>query len=143
MTNTHRLLLTAVLGILPLTGMAAQPGSPFGWPYGHVLEQPVGPMADRSRDERAKFRARGQELSPQEEEAMLRELRQQWREVPPEARQQQRYELMERLRDRQRGRQEQEEGYGQGYESRNWERPDSGSRQWEQPATGGSRRGRR
>jgi hypothetical protein len=160
MSYKHRILIAALLGCLPLSGMAAEQPSPFGWSYGDASQRRIGPVADSSREERARFRSQLQQLPAGEREAVMRELRQQWQEVPPEERYKQREDWMKRNRDRhdpdqgqdaKRKKQPWEEGYGQGYESRQWERPDASSpferpenaRPFERPDFDAGGRGRR
>lgn len=144
---THILIL-ASLGLVPVTAMAESNSMRVN-PFAGAWEQPVARLAELTREERAKFRNQWQHLPAEEREAMLQELRQQWREVPPEERRQKREELMKRARDRddkdedrsrkQRG----EDGYGQGYESRQWDKPEYMPRPFERPDTSNSGRGRR
>lgn len=158
MKPVSRLLILAALASAPLTSLAeTYPQQPD--PFGGYWQNAAPKVAELTREERAKFRYQWQHLPPAEQEAMMRQLRQQWREVAPEDRQRYREELMKHNREREErkdGRKRstwEDEGYGQGYESRQWERPESGpgpfdrpdssARPFDRPDTGSGSRGRR
>lgn len=128
--TTRKLILTA-LAILAT-------GSAFAGDQFFLSGQTIGPVAELSAEERARFRDRWQQLPADERDAVRRQLRREWDTVPPEARPQQRRELMQRL-ERQpdpRGPSQSgyDDGYGQGYGTRPWDAPNN---------HGDGRRGRR
>lgn len=83
---------------------------------------PIGPLAELTPDERALFRERWREMSPEQRDAVRNRLRQEWQGLPPEQRQQRSQEIFERMRGRQLNGQGQDQtgdrGYGQGYGTR-------------------------
>jgi hypothetical protein len=116
MTATTRKLILTALAVLATGSALADPMPVFSGRY-------IGPVAELSAEERARFRDRWQQLPAEEREAMRRKLRQDWEAMPPEARQQQRRELMNKLEERRdrRGQSSQDDyeaGYGQGYGTR-------------------------
>jgi hypothetical protein len=149
MNRIFRILTLAALAWIPLASMAGNQSDGHG-PFGNYWDQPVRHLAELTREERARFRDQWQYLPPAEREAMLKELRQQWRETPPEERHRKQEEWMKRGRDRDdadrsRGRKQSgwEDGYGQGYEYRQWERPEDMQRPFERPEAASGGRGRR
>lgn len=127
--TTRKLILTALAVLASGTAFAGE--RPF------FTGQYIGPVAELSAEERARFRDRWQQLPADERDAMRRQLRQDWDNVPPEARQQRRKELMYRLEERRDQRHKNQDGandgYGQGY----------GTRFWGEPNNDDGRRGRR
>ena len=98
-------------------------------------------------EEQEWLRANWQRLSAEEREAVRRKLRKDWRETPPEQRLKHREDLVDRVVEQVRDKIPMPGpgygaagwgmpggGYGQGYETRQWEEPDSES---------GKNRGRR
>lgn len=124
--STVRKLIVATLAIVAAGPAAADD-------YGVFTGKYIGPVAELSAEERAWFHSRWQQMPPEARDAMRRKLREEWRETPPEERQKHRQELVDRLRDRpgpfppRPGWKVPEEGYGQGYETREWEYPEKGS----------------
>lgn len=158
MKPMSRILIFAALLSAPLASLA-DTYPPQRDPFAGYWQGDAARVAELTREERAKFRYQWQHLPASEREAMMREMRQQWREVAPEDRQRYREDLMKRSRDREDRRdgrkrsRDEDEGYGQGYESRQWERPesipspferpDSAARPFERPDSGNGSRGRR
>ncbi len=109
------ILLTAAMLV---TGEALANG-PGGF-SGHA----IGPVAELTPDERARFRERWQEMPPGQRDAVRNRLRQDWHSLPPEERQKRRQDLIERGPDRGnpppsgRDRNDRDRGYGQGYGTR-------------------------
>lgn len=126
---------------LILTAFAVLAAGPAAADRGAVYaDGRIGPVAELSPEERVWFQERWQELSPREREQMRRTLRREWSDLPPEARQKRREVLMKGLEERRETRSrrerddhEPEEGYGQGY----------GTRDWDDHEAAGNRRGRR
>lgn len=83
---------------------------------------PIGPLAELTPDQRALFRERWREMSPEQRDAVRNKLRQEWQGLPPEQRQQRSQEVFERMHGRQldgQGRDgSRDQGYGQGYGTR-------------------------
>lgn len=129
-------LLLACAAALPMSARAADGAAPFGGMFSAKEGRSHDRLAELSPEQRAEFRQKWQSLPPKEREALLRKLKQQWREVPPEERQKQRVELIQRMRgtgSSSEGGQEQErlmerpdDGFGLGFEARQWERPETG-----------------
>lgn len=122
--TTRKLILTA------LAALAV--GNAWAGDFPVFTGQTIGPVAELSAEERARFRDRWQQLPANERDAVRRQLRQEWDTMPPEARPQQRRELMQRLEkwpDR-RGQNpdDADNGYGQGYGSRYWVPPNNDGR---------------
>ncbi len=112
---TQKLILATAVMLAAGTAMANERGA-FSGPS-------VGPVAELTPDERARFRERWQEMPPEQREAVRDRLRQDWQKLPPEERQNRRQELMERRNDRgdgpsPRDRRKRDEGFGQGYGTR-------------------------
>jgi len=111
---THKLILITVTILATGTAAASGPGIFTG--------QSIGPVAELSPDERARFRERWQEMPPEQRDAVRNRLRQGWRDLPPEQRQARRQNLIERGPDRGNappaGRDRRDRGYGQGYGTR-------------------------
>lgn len=117
MKPVSRLLMLVALASAPLASLAGSYPTQTD-PFGGYWQGATPKVAELTREERAKFR-------------------QQWQEMAPEERHRYREEFMKRDRGedadkRNRSRRE-EEGYGQGYESRHWERPEYAPRPFERP----------
>ncbi len=120
--NTIRELLLVTCAIVASGSAAASD-------YGVFTGKYIGPLAELSAEERAWFHSHWQQMSPEERDAVRRKLRREWRDTPPEERQKHRQELADRLRGRPGfvpppgpgWKARQEDGYGQGYETREWD----------------------
>jgi predicted Fe-S protein YdhL (DUF1289 family) len=112
---TQKLILATAAMLAAGTAMADGPGTFSG--------QSIGPVAELTPDERARFRERWREMPPEQREAVRDRLRQNWQNLPPEERQKRRQELIEHAHESgneppPRDRHKRDEGFGQGYGTR-------------------------
>jgi hypothetical protein len=116
---TRKLILAAVAMLAAGAAMAHDRNTFAGQPFNSVT---IGPVAELTSDDRARFRERWREMPPEKREVIRDRLRQDWQGLPPEDRQKRRQELMERMRDRgdrpSPARDRRDEGFGQGYGTR-------------------------
>jgi hypothetical protein len=112
----QKLILVTFTMLAAGAAMANDPGA--------FLGQSIGPVAELTPDERARFRERWREMPPDQRDAVRDRLRQDWQNLPPEERQRRRQDLMGPMRDHGdaaqpgHGRHYRDEGFGQGYGTR-------------------------
>jgi hypothetical protein len=122
---------TVLFVLLGLAAVNVQADGGYGYEaaYREGMSAPYVYLARMSRGERRDMRG-GREAPPEEGAAMRRQFRQRWLALPPEERERRRQELREYWNDRApqppgrgyRQYQEDDSGYGRGYEHRGYRR---------------------
>ena len=114
--------------IIPFAVAVLIAGTAFADDSVFLRGQTIGPVAELTPAERAKFREHWNSLPPDQRAALRSKLRQEWQGLPPEERQQAGQQLLEQMRYRQNGPGGAspaqggwpggDRGYGQGYGTR-------------------------
>lgn len=114
--------------LIPIAVAVLIAGTAFADDSVFLRGQTIGPVAELTPAERAKFREHWNTLPPEQRAAIRSKLRQEWQGLPPEERQQTGQQLLEQMRYRQNGPgglspgqgggPGDDRGFGQGYGTR-------------------------